>query len=192
MNQLSYLSGQIVALLVVRKCGHKYMTARKPKLCEGCHFEIGGSYVPKPKLNIPDCVIVYIEGDTSLYSVNSSTRDDRCLVLVQGTNCLCYHETCKQQRAIHLSSSSERPFSCKHSEKIDRKPQEPLEKYFLSDESIRTYPADIGTQETILSLMERSSASQAVAMKVSDKTLWFMEKHQHQLLYAIHMFNSTR
>ena len=112
--------------------------------------------MPKPKLNIPDCVIVYIEGD------------DRCLVLVQGTNCLCYHETCKEQRAIHLSSSG-RLFSCKHGEKIDRKPQEPLEKYFLSDESIRTYPADIGTQETILSLMERSSASQAVAMKVSDK-----------------------
>ncbi|XP_028418856.1 uncharacterized protein LOC114544404 [Dendronephthya gigantea] len=150
------------------KCGHKYMTARKPKLCEGCHFEIGGSYVPKPKLNIPDCVIVYKEGDTSLYSVNSSTRDDRCLVLMQGTNCLCYHETCKQQRAIHLSSSG-RPFSCKHSEKIDSKPQEPFEKYFLSDESIRTYPADNGTQETIFSLMKKLSASQAVAMKVSDK-----------------------
>lgn len=153
------------------QCGHSYSTARKPKRCANCEFELGGSYVPKPKVCMPECVIVYREGNDSLYSIKSSTRDDRCLVLVEGENCLCYQEACKQQRAIYVSSNTKRPFSCKHSEKIDGycKPDEPLEKYFLSVDGIGSYPADASTRNALTSLFEDLSAS-PVAMKVTDKT----------------------
>ena len=98
-------------------CGHSYSNAWKPKHCQKCSFEIGGSYVLKPKkqkLHVPSekCVVIVVSEDMKISSVELSYRHNRVFVVQDGANFVCHSEKCKEKRAVHMAS--EAAFACHH------------------------------------------------------------------------------
>ena len=92
-------------------CATVYFNRSKPVECSNCGYHLGGSAAAKmPKLSCP--VAVHIHG--GLYSVRTSTRDDRCFVYKECDNWICLHSKCKDIRAMYVSSNRTDEFSCQH------------------------------------------------------------------------------
>jgi hypothetical protein len=88
--------------------------------CSKCGSDIGGTREVKAKrsrLNQPAAVLIYESTQEKLFSVNTSTRDDRCLVVQEGSTFLCSHQLCKTNRAVFVSSNMPDKFSCAHTKK---------------------------------------------------------------------------
>lgn len=127
-------------------CSNVYRNAWKPKTCSSCGFEIGGSYIPKPKkakLQNPDCVSLFEHHDGHVYSAKTSPKGDRCFVSCNKNAFMCHNEKCKQSRAITVSSqdSSVVDFSCPHIKTVDNS-ETSQQQWHLTKESIENFPCD--------------------------------------------------
>ena len=98
------------------RCNGFYVNRYKPENCQNCGFELGGNYVPKkkPRLEVPKSTLVLQSGQLSIYSVNTSTHDDRCIVIVNANASIREHRQCKQSRASLVNSMKSANFSCEH------------------------------------------------------------------------------
>lgn len=91
-------------------CTMVYFNRSKPVECSNCGYHLEGSATAKmPKFSFP--VAVHIHG--GLYSVRTSTRDDRCFVYKECDNWICLHSKCKDI-AMYVSSNRTGEFSCQH------------------------------------------------------------------------------
>ncbi|XP_028391325.1 uncharacterized protein LOC114516136 isoform X2 [Dendronephthya gigantea] len=144
---------QIVVCNIVAVTSHQVV--------QDANFELGGSYVPKkkPRPLVPKCTLVVQPSDgLSIYSVNTSTYDDRCIVVREEASSMCQHHLCKQNRAIHINSQKVASFSCQHLEST-RDCTTPLQTFNgISDEVISSYLCDDETKKTLAEVANASKA----------------------------------
>ena len=151
-------------------CSQEFSTRWKPVNCSSCGFNIGGTRevaAKKSRLNQPAAVLVFEATNEKVFSVNTSTRDDRCFVVQEGINFLCSHHQCKTSRATFVSSEIANNFACSHTEKCkDVVNVETV--YELSPEMIEQYQGDSSTKEMLLSIHESRLPGYPAVCKVSD------------------------
>ena len=148
-------------------CGWKYHCRYKPFHCPDCNNELGGSYIPKKKKRplVPKCTLVVQTGEVCIYSANTSTHDDRCLVIKQDKSLMCHHNICKQKRAIHINSQNVEDFNCNHLEKI-QECSTPLKTFQKLLDGL--YPCDENTRASLNELAaECEETGFSVAVYVS-------------------------
>lgn len=92
------------------------------------------------------CVLIHEAGSTRIYSVQSSVRDHRCLVTIEGRLQVCEKDKCKQNRAVHLAGDNDQPFSCKHIE-LTANAERSSFLSVLDESKISTYPCDADTKD---------------------------------------------
>lgn len=95
-----------------------YSTRWKLPTCTACNFHLGGTKEPavkRPKISCHSAVVVVSKDKMTIYSVKTSTRDDRCFVLKERRAFFCSHKDCLNVRATFVSSGRANDFSCKHS-----------------------------------------------------------------------------
>ncbi|XP_068736610.1 uncharacterized protein [Montipora capricornis] len=136
-------------------CGNSYSNAWKPKHCQKCAHEIGGSYVPKPKkqkLHVPSekCVVVVDSEDLKIFSVELTYRHNSvCVVQAEG-NFVCHSDKCKEKRAVHMASDVS--FACDHT-KLLKSYCHPTSAKNLTEEDITNYKCDNRTRTMLLETM---------------------------------------
>ena len=127
------------------KCHKLYVNRYKPKTCPRCNFDIGGSYVLKvktaAKAEVPASTIIFSGEDTQIFSVMTTTRNDRCFVTVENGLTMCQNAACKQARSVFVNSGDVEAFTCKHSEKV-RVSSEPALKSYCTPSKTEEYTAD--------------------------------------------------
>ena len=112
----------------------------KPEKCPKCNAFLGGTYQPKKKAakrSCPDAVKI----NANLYSVKSSTRDDRCFVFTESGQWICLHQDCKALRSTFSASGKLGSFRCRHIDKIAARSVETsaYESYQLTNKLIDSY-----------------------------------------------------
>ena len=118
----------------------------------------------KAKLDVPKCTVVVAKQEFNIYSVKTSTHDDRCLVIVDQEGSICSHHICKQQRAVHINSQKISEFKCDHIIQVGSA-SPPLKVYDdIGDMSV--YAADNPTKN-LLSEAKISANDLAIAVQVS-------------------------
>ena len=152
-------------------CGQAYACRYKPERCCKCNFYLGGSFQPKnikrQRKNNPEVVRVTQE----IFSVKTSTKDDRCFVIKEGANTICLHRDCKQLRATYSASGQLERFACKHSHAIEQFPSsKPINTYDLSENAISTYSGDRSSKESLTALLDCIPESHPSVARVSDST----------------------
>ncbi|KAJ7360483.1 hypothetical protein OS493_015584 [Desmophyllum pertusum] len=100
-----------------------------------------------PKLLCPKSVYIH----AGLFSVQSSTKDDRCFVHKEGSQCICLHSTCKDARAVYVSSGRSEEFSCQHINSTAESVGAQLV-LDLTSEKVSSYPCDSPTRDSLLKL----------------------------------------
>ena len=145
----------------------QYSCRYKSPSCSGCNYELGGSYVSqkKPRPFVPKCTLVEQPSEgLSVYSVKTSTHDDRCIVVCEEALSMCQHHLCKQNRAIHINSQKVANFSCQHLD-TTRDCTTPLQVFnMIPDEIITSYVCDHNTKK---SLEEVAAASRAQSFPIA-------------------------
>ena len=92
-------------------CSTTYSSRWKPANCPKCGFELGGS-APVAKAQKMCCPpAVNICG--ALYSIRTSSRDDRCLVYSENNLWICLHSDCKDVRAAYVSKYGGSEVTCR-------------------------------------------------------------------------------
>ena len=93
-------------------CKAEYFNRSKPPQCGMCGYALGGTFEPSTKKAkySPQAV----EVSDGIFSVKTSTRDDRCFVTTDGTMWFCSVEGCKIARSVSRQSSRLADFSCRH------------------------------------------------------------------------------
>ena len=132
-------------------------------MCQ-CGFVLGGSFTPrhvkKPKLDVPACTEV-VSGPWSIYSCQTSTHDDRCLVIKDQRdgrlNVSCEHHDCKQKRAVMVNSSCSSDFTCPHVESI-QSAAAPLSQH-SSIPGLQEYKCSASVKENLVILQNSLSSS---------------------------------
>lgn len=97
-------------------CAAQYYNRYKPSKCAMCGFALGGTFEPSVKKvkYSPGAVEIF----KGIYSVKTSTRDDRCFVTTDGNIWFCSHESCKIARSVNHNSSRLADFSCGHIDEV--------------------------------------------------------------------------
>ena len=122
-------------------CGTQYLCRRKPEKCGNCRRYLGGNASPstsakKFKSILPDSV----EISSVFFSVKSSTRDDRCLVVKDSSRFVCLHgKDFRGLRSTFLASGKVSKFQCRHTERTQES-SPPLEIHTLTKQLIDKYP----------------------------------------------------
>ena len=150
------------------QCTLSYSSRYKPPQCPGCGYKLRGSYVPKkkPRQAVPKCTIVVKRGETEVYSANTSTHDDRCLVIKDKTASICQHNVCKQQRAMLVNSNKVEDFQCQHLRSINEC-ESPVAVYHELD--IANYPCDLATKRDLGEVLSAAASDFPIAVQVSPK-----------------------
>ena len=154
-------------------CSQEYSCRWKPVNCTKCGVHIGGTRSEisgkKSRPNHPAAVLVYKTTNENVFSVQTSTRDDRCFVVQEGNTFLCCHAQCKTSRATFVSSNLTNNFSCSHTKKCKDAvaPDCVLE---LSNERIEQYQADSSTKEMLLSLHQSCVPGCPIVCSVSESS----------------------
>ena len=133
------------------------LNAWKPKHCQKCSFEIGGSYVPKPKkqklhVSSDKCVVVVDSADLKIFSVQLSYKHNRVFVVQDGANFVCHYEKCKEKRAVHMAS--EVTFECDHTKLVESHSY-PSSAKNLTEEDKAIYNCDNSTRTALLEAIHR-------------------------------------
>lgn len=150
------------------KCSEVFSTRWKPENCAKCDFPLGGVRQPstkKKKMNCPNAVLISQTVKETIYSVKTSTRDDRCIVVQKDGSFFCAHEGCKTSRATFLSSNLS--FQCLHTEKC-KHAVAPEIIYELSSKTIDEYNGDNSAKEILLAIEQSRLPHSPVVCKVSD------------------------
>ena len=97
-------------------CEAQYFNRYKPSKCAMCGFALGGTFEPSvKKVKYSPRAVEIFQG---IYSVKTSTRDDRCFVTTDGNVWFCSHESCKVARSVNHNSSRLADFSCDHIDEV--------------------------------------------------------------------------
>ncbi len=146
-------------------CKAEYLNRTKPPNCSMCGFALGGTFEPsKKKVKYAPRAV---EVSESIYSVKTSTKDDRCFVTTDDTLWFCSTEACKIARSVKHNSAQLANFTCPHIKEVKSnfhqsspvavfKPD--LDK-FVASESIKN---------SIKELMDNATSVEHVAIQVSD------------------------
>ncbi|CAB4038150.1 Hypothetical predicted protein, partial [Paramuricea clavata] len=95
------------------QCEKPYANRCKPHDCSKCGFLLGGSYVPKKKAvkaTVPASTIVFSNETTTIYSVVTTTRNNRCFVVVENGLTICPNGVCKESRSVFINSGQTEAF----------------------------------------------------------------------------------
>lgn len=103
-----------------------------------------------------------------LFSVKTSTRDDRCFVCEEGAQYICLNPACKDARALFVTSSREHEFGCKHT-KLAANSVQPESVLNLSEEKIDAYNCDSATKAALRNVMRSIPEGLSAAYKVTEK-----------------------
>lgn len=104
----------------------------------------------KPRLDSPDgCVRIVESHDVDLYSVKLSYRDNRTIVVKTKTDVLCHHKKCKENRAVHMASTTS--FSCAHTDALQSF-SDPSSAKNMTHEDIAMYKCDNSTRDLLLGI----------------------------------------
>ncbi len=126
----------------------QYFNRSKPVNCGMCGHNLGGKFEPSAKKikYSPQAVKVC----AGIYSVKTSTRDDRCFVTTDGNMWFCSNEGCKVARSVQHNSSRLEKFSCRHIAEIKNSEKcppvtilEPGLDNFVCSESLRNTIQDV-------------------------------------------------
>lgn len=168
------------------KCRSQYTNRHKPKNCPSCSFEIGGSYVPKSitKVVVPECTMILLSGGTKIFSVKTTTRNNRCFVVMEDGVVMCHNSVCKEKRSVFVHSGQAEAFTCEHSEKI-KVSSEPEWSSSCDHGNIETYVADNNTKSVLLGIVNKSS-SFPHAVRVSENVfaVYSMSTASNSIGYA--------
>ena len=87
--------------------------------CPQCGFFLGGSS-KTAKITGPKCTSVFLDASLQIYSCNTSSHDNRCLVIIDSKKAtvICHLPKCKESRAIMVNSNMPENFSCIHVESV--------------------------------------------------------------------------
>ena len=147
------------------KCSTTYSSRWKPANCPKCGFELGGS-APVAKAQKMCCPpAVNICG--ALYSIRTSSRDDRCLVYSENNLWICLHSDCKDVRAAYVSSDRAMEFTCQHIKQVPDSVRV-LDMYNLTAAKIAAYPCDAPTKSILYNIS--IPLGREAVYKVSDRT----------------------
>ena len=107
-------------------CGEMLCARYKPKFCPKCNAETGGTHEPKAKKQrISKCAEIYTIENYRLFSVRTSTKDDRCFtVMSTGMETICHAAQCKNLRSIYVASGKTEQFTCQHLDIIRATPED--------------------------------------------------------------------
>ena len=153
-------------------CGEAFNNRWKPVNCGKCGLFLGGNYEPqkkakKMKVNCPSAVLIAAHGQQRIYSVQTSSRDDRCLVVFEGETCWCSLAECKTARATFVASNIAVAFSCAHSKKCNDAVN-PQVVYTLEPSMIEIYRGDKSAKEDLTNVVNDRPLHFPIACKVSD------------------------
>ena len=97
-------------------CKAQYYNRYKPSKCAMCGYALGGTFEPSVKKikHSPGAVEIF----KGIYSVKTSTRDDRCFVTTDSKMWFCIHENCKIARSVKHNSSRLTDFTCVHIDEV--------------------------------------------------------------------------
>ncbi|CAB4033203.1 Hypothetical predicted protein, partial [Paramuricea clavata] len=129
-------------------CKAQYFNRYKPSKCGMCGYALGGTFEPSTKK------VKYspkaVEISKGVYSVTTSTRDDRCFVTTDGNLWFCSLEECKIARSVQHNSSRLAEFSCRHIDEVkfcDKSPPVAILKpdldNFVCSETLRNSIQDV-------------------------------------------------
>jgi ribosomal protein L37AE/L43A len=129
-------------------CKAQYFNRYKPSKCGMCGYALGGTFEPSTKK------VKYspraVEISKGIYSVTTSTRDDRCFVTTDGNLWFCSLEECKIARSVQHNSSRLAEFSCRHVDEVkfcDKSPPVAILKpdldNFVCSETLRNSIQDV-------------------------------------------------
>ena len=162
-------------------CSTTYSSRWKPSNCSKCGFELGGSpSAPKAQMGCPPAVNLC----GGLYSIRTSSRDDRCLVYTENNLWICLHPDCKDVRAAYISSDRAREFTCQHIKQVSDSVGV-LHKYNLTAEKIAAYPFDAPTK-ALLDIYRSRSVARPFTKSPTARTL-FMDPQVLQTLLVFVM-----
>lgn len=106
---------------VCPQCGERFYNRYKPPNCENCNYHIGGSFIRKnPKGNeetsSKKAVLITRVGEgISIYSVRTSSKNDRCFVTISSTGQkICYSTKCLTERSACVNQCAGQSPSCAH------------------------------------------------------------------------------
>ena len=119
-------------------CGECYPRRWKPVSCAKCGFHLGGHQQPssqKPRRLCPAAVLILDRGRDKVFSVQASSRDDRCFILQEGSASICTHKECLAARASFVSSGRAEEFLCKHATSC-HDVVAPQSRFFLDESAI--------------------------------------------------------
>ena len=153
------------------ECGEGYSTRWKPSSCSKCGFHLGGnqqSSGKKARRICPAAVLIIERGVDKIFSVQSSSRDDRCFVLQETFSSICTHKECLVVRATFVSSGRATEFKCKHTTSCTEAVA-PQDLFLLDESAVRSYNGDTSTKEQILRLL-RDNPGLPTVVQVSDVT----------------------
>ena len=103
----------------------------------------------------------------ALYSIRTSSRDDRCLVYSKNNLWICLYSDCKDVRAAYVSSDRAMEFTCQHIKQVPDSVRV-LDMYNLTAAKIATYPCDAPTKSIIYNIS--IPLGHEAVYKVSDRT----------------------
>ncbi|XP_028415288.1 HMG domain-containing protein 3-like [Dendronephthya gigantea] len=146
-------------------CNAAYFNRSKPPQCGMCGHALGGTFEPSSKKMkySPQAVEVC----ESIFSVKTSTKDDRCFVTTDGTMWFCSVEACKIVRSVSHQSSRLANFSCRHVDEAKDCTKTPpvailkpdLDK-FVGSESLKS---------SLQSILNSAACMQNCVIQVSDR-----------------------
>ena len=147
------------------KCSTTYSSRWKPANCPKCGFELGGSapVAKAQKICCPPAVNIC----GALYSIRTSSRDDRCLVYSENNLWICLHSDCKDVRAAYVSSDRAMEFTCQHIKQVPDSVRV-LDMYNLTAAKIAAYPCDAPTKSILYNIS--IPLGREAVYKVSDRT----------------------
>ena len=152
-------------------CGETYPCRYKPENCPKCDAFLGGSFKPKKNKEARRLCPDAIEISINLFSVKSSTKDDRCFVFTEGGRWICLHHDCKALRSTYSASGKLSSFRCKHIDKINASGKtSPKKSLDLTEELIDTYVSGNSTKEALRNLLPAIPDSHPAVVCLTDSS----------------------
>ena len=111
----------------------------------------------------PQAVEVY----TGIYSVSTSTKDDRCFVTTNGNMWFCSHKGCKVARSVQHNSPHLKKFSCGHIDEIKNFGEVPPPVTILEPD-LDNFVCSKSLRNTIQGVLNAADPKQQFVVQVSD------------------------
>ncbi len=108
------------------------------------------------KAVVPTSTLVFSHENTKVFSVMTTTRNNRCFVAVENDLAMCQSGECKDMRSSFVYSGQSEKFTCKHSEKVKVSSQ-PLLTSHCTPNKIEEYTADVNIKSVLFGVMNENA-----------------------------------